>query len=146
MTMSGTHGDLFAEIGKMVLAAHAGQAIDLQAKSEELAHRYWNLGVPADTMAKAIARSVGAIGMSMAIVSHGNGGKQDANGNGKGHPNGDGYRNGNGRHLDGERSIEATLNSVATPVGENAETEKPESPVKAAAALFPSGLRLAVLS
>ncbi len=130
MTMSGTHGDLFAEIGKMVLAAHAGQAIDLEAKSEELALRYWNLGVPADTIAKAIARSVGAIGMSIAIVSHGNGHKHHANGNGNGRP----------------RPINADNSISVSPAEESAEAERPESPAKAAAALFPSGLRLAVLS
>jgi hypothetical protein len=126
--MSGTHGDLFAEIGRMVLAAHAGQAIDLEAKSQELARRYWNLGVPADTIANAIARSVGAIGMSMAIVSHGNG----HNGNGNGHA----------PAIDPIRTGAQSAHTAE----DLAEADKPESPTKAAAALFPSGLRLAVLS
>lgn len=130
--MSGTHGDLFVEIGKTVLAAHAGQAIDLTQKSEELAHRYWNLGVPAETIAKAIARSLGAIGMSMAIVSRPDGHAAGANGNGHAAvvPVDDVIRvNGeNGKGLD-----DAAAPAAVEPAG------KP-------APLFPSGVRLAVLS
>jgi hypothetical protein len=130
--MSGTHGDLFVEIGKTVLAAHAGQAIDLTQKSEELAHRYWNLGVPPETIAKAIARSLGAIGMSMAIVSRPDG---HASGNGNGHaavvPADDVIRVNGG---DGNDSDHATAPEAAEP------------PAKSAPALFPSGVRLAVLS
>jgi hypothetical protein len=62
------HGDLFSEIGKLVVAAHGGQPIDLIDTSEELAQRYANLGVPADAIARAIARSLGAVGLSMALV------------------------------------------------------------------------------
>lgn len=67
--MSGSHGDLFNEIGRLVVAADAGQAIDLRKTSQELAQRYSALGVPADAMARAIARSLGAIGVSMAMMS-----------------------------------------------------------------------------
>jgi hypothetical protein len=66
--MAGTHGDLFREIGELVVAAHRGATIDLQARSEELARRYINLGVPAETISRAIARSVGAVGVSLARV------------------------------------------------------------------------------
>ncbi len=88
--MSGSHGDLFREIGKLVLAAHAGQSIDLAAKSEELAERYGNLDMPAELIAKAIARSLSAISVSMAIISerHAATGSYGANGNG--HANGNG--------------------------------------------------------
>ena len=51
--MSGSHGDLFGEIGKLVLAAQAGQEIDLDAKSEELAERYRALGVSEEIIAKS---------------------------------------------------------------------------------------------
>jgi hypothetical protein len=130
--MSGTHGDLFVEIGKTVLAAHAGQAIDLTEKSEELAQRYWNLGMPAETIAKAIARSLGAIGMSMAIVSRSNGHAEQTNGNGRAAivPAGDVIRV-NGHSGDG--SDESPSADAVEPA------EKP-------APLFPSGVRLAVLS
>lgn len=66
--MSGTHGDLFREIGRLVVAAHAGQTIDLTTKSEEMAERYRNLGLPAETLAKAIARSLSAVSVSMELV------------------------------------------------------------------------------
>lgn len=66
--MSGTRGDLFREIGELVVAAHNGDAIDLGETSQELALRYVRLGVPADTIARAIARSIGAVGVSLALV------------------------------------------------------------------------------
>jgi hypothetical protein len=66
--MVGMHGDLFSEIGKLVVAAHGGQPIDLIDTSEDLAQRYANLGVPADAIARAIARSLGAVGLSLALV------------------------------------------------------------------------------
>jgi|SRR5215207_5048511 len=66
--MAGMHGDLFSEIGKLVVAAHGGQPIDLIDTSEDLAQRYANLGVPADAIARAIARSLGAVGLSLALV------------------------------------------------------------------------------
>lgn len=69
--MSGSHGDLFGEIGELVLAAQAGQQIDLSTKSEELARRYRKLGVSEEIIAKAITRSIGAISFSMARVSLG---------------------------------------------------------------------------
>jgi hypothetical protein len=115
--MSGTHGDLFQEIGAMVLAAHEGQAIDLKAKAEELAARYDNLRVPADSIARAIARSMGAVGMSMALLRS------------------------------GEEPIRA---ATARAAGAGTALTEPESAVpaavKAPATLFPSGVRLAVLS
>ena len=106
--MSGSHGELFGEIGKLVLAANSGEAIDLDAKSEELAQRYYQLGVSEATIARAIARSIGAIGFSMAKVSN------------------------------GDHSSEAPPMVPAPSIGEAANT--------AAATLFPSGVRLAVLS
>lgn len=149
--MSGSHGDLFHEIGKLVLAAHAGQAIDLAAKSEELAERYGNLGMPAELIAKAIARSLGAISVSMAIVSsrpamHGQADGpafERANGhamNGEGGParlNGEANGHGadKGFALDGAEAHEELL-----------DAEQVQTRAKAASALFPSGLRLAVLS
>jgi hypothetical protein len=69
--MSGSHGDLFSEIGKLVLAANSGEAIDLDAKSVELAQRYNQLGFSEDVIARAIARSIGAIGFSIAKVMNG---------------------------------------------------------------------------
>ena len=69
--MSGSHGDLFGEIGKLVLDAQAGQEIDLTAKAEELAERYRSLGISEETIAKAITRSIGAISFSMARVTLG---------------------------------------------------------------------------
>lgn len=142
--MSSSHGDLFIEIGKLVLAAHAGQAIDLSAKSEELAERYVELGMPAELMAKAIARSLGAISVSMAIVS-------DRHRNGNGHHVGakNGYGiNGNGTNghkPNGEDSEPAQMNGADAE--EAADAARPlESQAKAASAVFPSGLRLAVLS
>ena len=66
--MAGMHGDLFSEIGKLVVAAHGGQPIDLIDTSEDLAQRYANLRLPADAIARAIARSLGAVGLSMALV------------------------------------------------------------------------------
>jgi hypothetical protein len=149
--MSGSHGDLFHEIGKLVLAAHAGQAIDLSAKSEELAERYVELGMPADLIAKAIARSLGAISVSMAVVanSHHNGSGDQAkaeNGHSaNGHANGNGHavnghRNGNGHN--GEHAIH--LNGAEE--DEPLDARPVESQAEAASAVFPSGLRLAVLS
>ncbi|MGH6926016.1 MAG: hypothetical protein ACRED5_20000 [Propylenella sp.] len=138
--MSGSHGDLFREIGKLVLAADAGQTIDLSAKSKELADRYRNLGMPADLMAKAIARSLGAIGVSMAIVA--NGGK-GANGHHANGVNGFAANGGNGHAHSETREIADVAGAEdATAI----EPLSSESQAKAASALFPSGLRLAVLS
>jgi hypothetical protein len=131
--MSGTHGDLFVEIGKTVLAAHAGQAIDLTEKSEELAQRYWNLGVPPETIAKAIARSLGAIGMSMAIVSRSDGPAAKTNGNGHTVAAGD--------------DDVIRVNGKAGNGGDDAAMPDAAEPVeKSGPGLFPSGVRLAVLS
>jgi len=113
--MAGTHGDLISEIGKLVVAAHAGQAIDLTATSEELACRYSHLGVPADSMARAIARSLSAVSVSMALMKPG----QPA-----------------------ERGYEL---DEASPPGDD-DPEAAEDRANAAAALFPSGVRLSVLS
>jgi hypothetical protein len=108
--MSGSHGDLFSEIGRLVLAANAGEAIDLDAKSEELAQRYNQLGLSEKVIARAIARSIGAIGFSMAMVSNGD------------------------RHADAEAGLAPD------------ETLAGETVSKPASTLFPSGVRLAVLS
>jgi len=106
--MSGSHGELFGEIGRLVLAANSGEAIDLDAKSEELARRYNQLGVSEDVIARAIARSIGAIGFSIAKV------------------------------VNGDRMGEA-IETDSEPLIDEAAT-------KAASKLFPSGVRLAVLS
>lgn len=151
--MAGSHGDLFQEIGKLVLAAHAGQSIDLAAKSEELAERYVGLGMPAELMAKAIARSLGAVGISMAIVANGHH-KPDphhanrANGNGA---NGNGL-NGNGLNGNGHANGHAGEGAITLSNGGDADeaidvAQPTESQAKAASsALFPSGLRLSVLN
>jgi hypothetical protein len=116
--MSGTHSDLFVEIGKLVVAAHGGEPIDLTSVSEELASRYANLNVSADAIARAVARSLGAVGVSMALI---------AERRARGQP--------------GE--ILPFAGSVRD--GEAAATlsEEPEGAAKSA--LFPSGVRLAVL-
>lgn len=113
--MASTHGDLFSEIGKMVLAAHAGQAIDLTAKSEELARRYINLGVPADTIARAIARSLGAVGVSLSMMRP---------------PAPTGFAS----------------NGVGGTNGRAEEADEDQEAERSPAALFPSGVRVAVLS
>ena len=115
--MAGTHGDLFSEIGKLVLAAHAGQGIDLDEKSRELAQRYWKLGVPAEAIARAITRSLGAVSVSMAIVRPAQ---------------------------SGEGAIDAAGPAADVPTAAPLGTI--EGAVKSPAALFPSGVRLALLS
>jgi hypothetical protein len=111
----------------LVLAAHAGEAIDLPSKAEELARRYFELDLPAEAIAEAIARSLGAVSMSMAIVGKTNGKPADTNG--ARHPNGHSQStNGNGSH--GPRLDEAAL----------------EEEQRKVADLFPSGVRIAVLS
>ena len=115
--MSVSHGDLFGEIGELVLAAQGGRQIDVTAKSEDLARRYRKLGVSEEVIAKAITRAIGAISFSMARVSLGkNGahGEDAANGHGQ-----------NGHAHDGEDSAELPA--------------LPKS-------IFPSGVKLAVLS
>lgn len=118
--MSGSHGELFGEIGTLVLAAHAGQAIDLAAKSEELTQRYETLGVSQEIIAKIIARSIGAISFTMARVSLG---EEPAN---------------------GEADAAFRMNGAA----HDTVADGPEAPVSASPAktLFPSGVRLSVLS
>jgi hypothetical protein len=118
--MSCSHGDLFGEIGELVLAAQAGRAIDLSAKSGELAQRYRVLGISEELIAKAITRSIGAISFSMARVTaepaKPEGGPLAAAGNG---------------------ALHDALEDV----------EVPEvAPNPAAKALFPSGVRLALIS
>lgn len=118
--MPGTHGDLFREIGELVVAAHAGETFDLTEKSEELARRYIDVGVPAETIAKAIARSVGAVGVSLALVRP------------------------------AERVAPFEIDGVSV-LSSREEAAPPEDaadgdPGDATAGLFPSGLRLAVLS
>ena len=66
--MSRTHGDLFREIGALVVAAHGGEPIDLTKTSEQMAREYDTLGISADTVARMIARSVGAVGVSLEMV------------------------------------------------------------------------------
>lgn len=131
--MSGSHGDLFGEIGKLVLAAHAGQEIDLSAASEELALRYRKLGVSEEVIAKAITRSIGAISFSMARVSlgeHGVNGVQSepaANGDSS---------NGHGQNGHDHNGHDHNGSNGADP------SELPALPKS----IFPSGVRLAVLS
>lgn len=69
--MSNSHGELFGEIGKLVLAANSGQAIDLGATARDLAERYGELGISEETIANTVARSIGAIGMAMTHVADG---------------------------------------------------------------------------
>jgi hypothetical protein len=69
--MSNSHGDLFTEIGKLVLAANSGQAIDLNGTVKDLVERYRNLGMTEETMMKVVTRSIGAISYSMARTNSG---------------------------------------------------------------------------
>ncbi len=173
--MSGSHGDLFREIGKLVLAAHAGQSIDLAAKSEELAERYGNLHMPAELIAKAIARSLSAISVSMAIISerhataglNGTNGNGHANGNGSGEGehaaiNGNGHSNGHGTngngvyghgansngHANGDSEMHANGGDAShgDKADDQGDVQSAENQAQAASELFPSGLRLSVLS
>jgi hypothetical protein len=132
--MSGSHGDLFGEIGKLVLDAQAGQDIDLSAKAEELAERYRPLGISEEIIARAITRSIGAISFSMARVSLGEKVEEavrlEVNGNGhstNGH-NGHNGHDPNGHDHDGENGADPS--------------DLPALPKS----IFPSGVRLAVLS
>ena len=146
--MSGSHGDLFHEIGRLVLAAHAGQSIDLSAKSEELAERYGNLDMPAELIAKAIARALSAISVSMAIVSE----RPGANGHAHDGANGHHHTNdANGTNGHAHANGEAAANGFEPIEAAEADDELPdeaalETQAEAASALFPSGLRLAVLN
>jgi hypothetical protein len=124
---------LFGEIGKLVLDAQAGQDIDLSAKAEELAERYRPLGISEELIAKAITRSIGAISFSMARVSLGDKVEEavrlEVNGNGHG-KNGNGHNghNHDGHDHDGENGADPS--------------DLPAMPKS----IFPSGVRLAVLS
>jgi hypothetical protein len=71
--MSNSHGDLFGEIGKLVLAANSGEPIDVGATAKEMAARYQNLGISEETIINTVTRSIGAIGISMARVAQGEG-------------------------------------------------------------------------
>ena len=140
--MSGSHGDLFSEIGKLVLAAHAGHTIDLSAKSEELAERYGNLGVPAELIAKMIARSLGAIGVSMAIVGRAREGVTVHAPRINGHA----PLNALDDLEPADESGEAMLTDADGADDPLAGLQPTEGQAKPASALFPSGLRLSVLS
>ena len=120
--MSVSHGDLFGEIGKLVLAAQAGEEIDLSAKSEELARRYRNLGVSEEIIAKAITRSIGAISFSLARVSLGE------------HP------------ANGEGGVPVPMNGHLNGGSHKGDIANGKADSPAPKALFPSGVRLAVLS
>ena len=128
--MSGSHGELFGEIGRLVLAANAGEAIDLDAKADELAQRYNELGFSGEVIARAIARSIGAIGFSMARVALGDRSHEEIGTELTGH-NGNG---GNGDHR-----------HVHDHSGKDRE-ESTELPALRKKSVFPSGVRLAVLS
>ena len=121
--MTGTHGDLFREIGALVVAAHEGQSFDLKQTAEELARCYVNLGVPADTIARALARSMAAVGVSMAILRPGD--RPIIT------------RNGEAADLVVPDAEDATT-TVHPPV--------PDDAARSGSMLFPSGVRLAVLS
>ena len=120
--MTATHGDLFREIGELVVAAHAGEPIDLTEKSEEMALRYAEIGVPAETIAKAIARSVGAVGISLAIVRPFD-------------------RPAQAQARDAGPAAEPAAEGDAASAGDEAEDDGRSAP-----GLFPSGLRIALLS
>ena len=121
--MTGTHGDLFREIGALVVAAHDGQSFDLKQTAEELARCYVNLGVPADTIARALARSMAAVGVSMAILRPGERPIMT--------------RNGEPSEL-AEPDADDTNAAVHAPV--------PDDAARSGSMVFPSGVRLAVLS
>ena len=132
--MSVSHGDLFSEIGKLVLDAQAGHEIDLDAKAEELAERYRQLGVTEQIIAKAITRSIGAISFSLARVTLGDKLEEEIGLelNGNGHAlNGNGH-NGNGHNGHDHNGQENDADDADLPA-------MPKS-------IFPSGVRLAVLS
>ena len=123
--MAATHGDLFREIGELVVAAHAGKTIiDLTQTSQEMALRYAEIGVSAETIARAIARSVGAVGISLAIV----------------------------RPVERPPAARAFEESPTGGFADGAADDAAEGETsighggKSAAGLFPSGLRIAVLS
>ena len=121
--MTGTHGDLFREIGALVVAAHDGQSFDLKQTAEELARCYVNLGVPADTIARALARSMAAVGVSMAILRPGD--RPIIT------------RNGESADL-ADPEAHGTTTTVHAAV--------PDDAARSGSMLFPSGVRLAVLS
>lgn len=121
--MTGTHGDLFREIGALVVAAHDGQSFDLKQTAEELARCYVNLGVPADTIARALARSMAAVGVSMAILRPGEGPIMTATANAP-----------DPADPDAEDPAAPTYPPV------------PDDAARSGSILFPSGVRLAVLS
>lgn len=119
--MSGTHGDLYSEIGELVVAATAGQALDLAATSEELSERYANLNVPPEAMARAIARSLGAVSVSMALLNR-----------------------------SGHDHDTRTPHQIASPAWDRDEASAAGSEARPdegkPTSLFPSGVRLALLS
>ena len=115
--MTVSHGDLFGEIGELVLAAQAGRQIDLAAKSEDLARRYRKLGVSEEVIAKAITRAIGAISFSMARLGE----------NGKNGSPGEGAAN--ALDHDGDANGEDSAELPALPKS-----------------IFPSGVKLAVLT
>jgi hypothetical protein len=130
--MSVSHGDLFSEIGKLVLDAQAGHEIDLDAKAEELAERYSPLGVTEEIIAKAITRSIGAISFSLARVTLGDKLEEEIGLelNGNGHAMNSNGHNGNGHNGHDH----------------NGSDESEELPALPKKSVFPSGVRLAVLS
>jgi hypothetical protein len=67
--MSNSHGDLFTEIGKLVVAVNMGQAIDLDATAKDLAKRYQHLDISEATFVKIVSRSIGAVRLSLAGAS-----------------------------------------------------------------------------
>jgi len=154
--MSGSHGDLFQEIGKIVLAADAGHTIDLRATSQDLADRYVNLGMSASVIARAIARSLGAIGVSMTVAADGHdnaNGHRAAGANGHTHNGTNGHaHNGvngsNGHSANGHehKHAEATEHDAAEADEPLAAALPADVQAKAASALFPSGLRISLLS
>ena len=121
--MTGTHGDLFREIGALVVAAHDGQSFDLKQTAEELARCYVNLGVPADTIARALARSMAAVGVSMAMMRRGD---QPI------------------LHHQTGAAAAPTHPGSADPDGEGASID--DGAPRSASMLFPSGIKVAVLS
>jgi hypothetical protein len=146
--MSGSHGDLFSEIGKLVLEAQAGHGIDLDAKAEELAERYRPLGVTEAIIAKAITRSIGAISFSLARVTLGDrleeeiGLELGAAGSASsrhGH-NGNCHDGDHGHSGDGHNGHRH--NGRGPDHSGDDESDLPALPKS----IFPSGVRLAVLS
>jgi hypothetical protein len=145
--MSNSHGELFTEIGRLVLAANCGEAIDLGVTAKDLATRYQNLGISEETIAKVVSRSIGAVSLSLAraaplLMTP----PEATEGSAPSDPD-DGpsapaetivqAAPKNGGRRGGRRSKSKAVPAAANGAGDVAASKK---------SLFPSGVRLAVLT